>query len=423
MKRISTLFLVPLLTLAFSNTTWATTGQGGQNGGEGSFAGNGADPGLAAKPQAWFLGPKPIEWCLAYDSLEHLYRVSAADTVALIQDSFATWRRYFEVKKLRTAWPAGVPFPEFNDHYNPQCAANTELVIYVGSENDAIKRARARYVNARGLAELTHYDAQTGRGRGFVWLEKYTRRAVALAPPQLFQALLVHELGHVLGNSHVGGTLMRQDLAEILDGVIRLPLTQLERMRFHELIDQTRELFFARDAGTRAFAPITPDPNPTQQRLFQMAHGRKPTSPINLAFQQGEGADRFRAKLYLGDYTGAPLSQPHVFTPIEVEGEKLVVVTQGLSGGDFPIRFFEGSLLEFNPNDNFIFRSVYRGKDQALGVMGYLMEGEILMGSQRVPIVYYRNRGDGEFIRLTARVAGGDPVVFFRALLTAQPVR
>lgn len=188
----------------------------------GSFAGNGADSLTGEWLSAWFLGDRPVTWCLSDDGdigVDH-------DVVrATIEDAFAAWRVYIHGKNLdmpRFGNDDVLPF-DLNTVFVPHCEAATDLRFYLGYTDASIQPWIERYADPIAFSRITAFDDRAGFGQGYVWLKKGgpTDGTVRGARPDWsfrpnLYGVLLHEIGHILGCRHIPGTIMRDDIADVI---------------------------------------------------------------------------------------------------------------------------------------------------------------------------------------------------------------
>lgn len=222
-----------------------------QGGGGGSKGGGGGD--IKQRKQTdgaqWFSldahnNPETIRYCLR---ISPKFGMTEAELIPLIETTFRAWVDYREER-----FESRLTEPAKKLERQAECRPETDLTIYFGIENGAVRTARKKYENPYALAERTSIGA-TYWGKGFMWFANpgtVHLRHVAYFPAwkevenQLYGALL-HEWGHVFGfEDGFPGTIMRENLAWLLvDPYANHSGAWLTR------IDHTRELARRYDAA------------------------------------------------------------------------------------------------------------------------------------------------------------------------------
>jgi hypothetical protein len=193
----------------------------------GGISSSGGDNPSADQASAWFLGAQPVRYCIVLDPT---FGVSEADAEATIATSFQVWRDYIQQKHINEPGFADGPMGTYNAGNEAVSHAkiimNTELIascdqtedlkFYLGGMNDEVKQYITAFTNPTAFAQRTAYDGLRGWGKGFIWVSGPRPGPVSSIDwkfPFRFEGILLHEIGHVLGNSHIDHTIMREDIA------------------------------------------------------------------------------------------------------------------------------------------------------------------------------------------------------------------
>lgn len=234
------LLLIALLT---SSTSFARSA-------DGTFTGNGADrkgPGYGA---AWFLGDRTVKWCGNHPSI-----------APALNSAIRKWAAYIAEKQINASLKAPLPFA-LRYQQLPNCNG-ADLRIEVTEITDTLSSS-----------ELTAQDLEHGWAEG-----KINLAASLLAERNALETQLLHQLGHLLGNDHVGGTIMAEEVATS-------PTP-------HLTIDGKRELFLCRACNVSW--------TDTRGRTYREASGSASIlSPYPLALE-------FTADLASAEHGGAKL--------------------------------------------------------------------------------------------------------------------
>lgn len=190
-----------LLLLALSGASYAAGGD--SSGGVDDF-----DPNADA---AWFLsvsGHSRVRTCLQMGSG---FRASKEQLQLAVEGAYRTWRNYMQSKHLDEMAAEQVLVPEFTDDCD-----HSDLKIYFGATDAVVDRAKQKYHSPLAFAHLESYDSNTHWGKGFIWIAPSGSIRDTYPDwnaPHNLAGILLHEVGHVLGNEHVPGTIMNSDLA------------------------------------------------------------------------------------------------------------------------------------------------------------------------------------------------------------------
>jgi hypothetical protein len=313
---------------AMSSVTWAGAGS----------SGGGDNVGLESDA-AWFTGTnRTIRACF---DLASDFGVDAATAKREIEGAFATWQRYIDRKFKFADLSLGIVTSVAADAH---CRGDEDLKFYLGTDTQETRLARFKYVNPTAFAFRTDYDRAMGWGKGWIWiappasvfpkenfpdwqLTDHGIPGMEKAPYQL-RAMLIHEIGHVLGNAHVPGTIMSERISEYLRAGYDWDATR---------IDQARELAVCWQCGYEWNGSLSIDGqtvsshdgaidparvHEVERRNFEILTGHLPTGPMGVT-----------AKVTAPDYfNGATLEltdfpDPNVYRfPIEFGSDPLSAI-------------------------------------------------------------------------------------------------
>lgn len=362
-----------------------------------------------AKPQVWFLGKGLINTCVISSKDYFLPKGVLMDHVGR---ALARWRTYVDAKQVIKSWPKDKPFLNFDFKISATCKGNEDVKFYFGTGDAAVQEIQKKFTNPSALSHLESYDQKTGRGKGFIWINHPTQAASDffkhLSPDGdgregEIRALLMHEIGHMLGCSHVAGTIMREDLPQFMAQGTPLNINFFELKYFSLAVEHRRELFFNYERGMRAMIPpqMAADLPPLQKEFYEKLLKKKLTGAVLSGVIQGTDQDQNRLRLLIGENNGP-----------NVKG----------TGDNFFIDLDPGSMVDFTISDSSVFRSVFNGKEDEFKVRGFIIDGKMTIKStgEQIPVTYSRNRGDDEFVRLLYTPPGKGKQEFFKAYLYDQ---
>ncbi|MBI1860260.1 MAG: hypothetical protein HYR96_05005 [Deltaproteobacteria bacterium] len=255
---------------------------------QGTDFGSGGDNELPEQTSMWFQGyGKTVHICYTVAQDFGLEPRLAEST---LQTALETWRRYtlarlhlyFVEENVGPLSDSGRDLPALDFSVSAECLGHEDLHVYFGDSTPEVLRYRQQFTNPTGFAQRTHYDRAARWGRGLIWIAKH----LSLGGPQEraypdwrhagnLSAILLHEIGHALGNDHVSGTILD---ANIGDRIKALPQWSSGAAQ----IDTDRELVFDRSQPLRYEGKLTPQsslhgkyPRPIFPKLF----GREAQGP------------------------------------------------------------------------------------------------------------------------------------------------
>ncbi len=173
-----------------------------------------------APTPAWFMSldaTKRIRTCTQFAPD---FGVERSVGEATLTEAFKKWGDYLITKRIQV-----LPRNYIGGHdiYATQlelltnCDGSEDLKVYFGAKDARVLAAKAKYVKPYGFVERTSGPDQDW-GKGFMYIA--TPAEIAPSPAWTtgshLLGILLHEAGHILGNSHLDGTVMAADIGEHL---------------------------------------------------------------------------------------------------------------------------------------------------------------------------------------------------------------
>ena len=272
---IKTLSLLALLSLPIS---FAFAGAGS--------SGGGADLQDYSKSAAWYLGTKPIQYCIQVSSN---FGLSENDLRTEVEKTFQTWRTYVQVKKVNQGRPAQDAIV-MNLSYQTKCDANTDLRFYFGVDAPEVLKAREGFDNPLAFGYHDGYDYDQGwtKGSAFVWFANSHTVFPAESFPDWtakgeLSAILLHEVGHIFGNEHVHGTIMDEKIGDLVHYALSQYVSGSQPQGDQPWMHRVDNKVILYDCeGCMKQGPIAGTPSDAQQ-LFQKFTGRMPVGKPQVA--------------------------------------------------------------------------------------------------------------------------------------------
>jgi len=300
------------------------------------FAGGDSSGGGDLRPpeegNAWFLGTKPVRYCI---EMAPDFGVAPTVVEATVSKVLGTWKSYLDGMGNRPGF-LEEPFLLFFNTERIQCDGAEDLKFMMGSQTPEVEKYRKAFYNPVAFARRTEYDTYSGRGKGFVWVASGS----SLRPDAKFPdwskrdhlyGMLLHEIGHVLGNDHVPYTIMREDIAELL-----LPGHTIEDYSQLSKIDGRRLLQFWSSSPMTSFEGIidtgqlSTGNDQTAAATFEIFTGRAPVGKMRASLSSIQEAG-------VGSYLTINYQDDLGVTKIKIDS------TQTMRGGTYnlPLSIFK----------------------------------------------------------------------------------
>ncbi len=233
---------------------------------------------------AWFLGAQPIQACV---HVADNFPLSQFQIQKIIQNSFSKWREYLDqrIAVLNRQIPLTLSI-EFQE----SCQSNTEFQIFAGVDNELIRKSAQFLSHPLGFVQRTQYDENAGRSVGFMYVPKHE----LWSDESKLEAVVLHEIGHILGNVHVPGTVMREDLS------LWLSEKEIPSQRLNT-IDHECELLSSHELQVRSYVGIMNPKKTTEGHVFYELMGRMPKGQVLARLEWNSIPYSYVHRLNIGD--------------------------------------------------------------------------------------------------------------------------
>lgn len=281
----------------------------------GGEKGNGAEHIIDEYNSAWFLGGTRIRACVIVDPN---FGVDRKFIAAAIKKAESAWESYFFEKRVNR--PISTIF---SDGWMTGCRGDEPFVYYFGFQNTDVQKAIVRFTNPVAFAHRSEIDLRKGSSRGFVYVAPSGSLSTDGSFPDWnlthnLAGILMHELGHVYGLTHLPQTIMD---AKISDHLMK---PDDERKRRLGSIDSNRDLSICMGCGLSKSGHLgfdsVDDPQSGRHSAaqnFKAFAGRVPVGPVvarvegrldqALVLRVDDFAGRFEANIELANGTSPSL--------------------------------------------------------------------------------------------------------------------
>ena len=283
---------------------------------KGNEQGNGADSYSWGDGSAWFLdATRTVQYCI---DISTDFGVGKTAVKQAIVQSVQKWSKYISDKL-----PDDPNFPKYSNQWNLQsaCDGKEDVVFYFGATADLPTEYKDKLASKVAVSIRTAFDVAHSWSKGFVWVTpqgSLPADSLGQTYPNWIKSfnlngILLHEMGHIYGNEHVGGTIMAKDismwLSEPYDDVRQMYLSEIDGIQ-ELVICKTCQMNYQGQVG---YYTTTTDQNGTTvndvtSSVFHSITGQWPSSGhasvngilsgdldagLTLSLQDSKGSFRF----------------------------------------------------------------------------------------------------------------------------------
>ena len=244
----------------------------------GSASSGGGDAGDVAR--AWFASDHPIKYCV---DISPSFGISAGQFDSELTTAIQAWSDYLSSNN------DGSLRANLNYQKIPKCGTTEDLAFYLGVENPTVVEGKKEFNFPLSFARRVSYDIGQGWGKGFIWVARSNSpdssgafQVPNWARPGFLQAVLRHELGHVMGCGHVDGTIMDSNNSNSL-----LFADTDERAAYLAKIDHNRKLFASLWKSYEYVGRIGKVHGQVDSSLYKQFFGTMPQGSVTAALKIG----------------------------------------------------------------------------------------------------------------------------------------
>ncbi len=186
----------------------------------GGVVSGGADSYLPT--EAFFLSKTPDQKISLCYEVAPTFGITSQEVENSLRWAFETWDQYIESHDLHYAlwmgWDPGIIGKLGN--VRQRCLGDEDLRVFIGIEHPDVITYRQKFVNPYAFSAATGYGTSGGKWKkGLLWVAGDGEVEPARGIPSwttpnakyAFKMLLLHEVGHIFGNGHIGRTIMDQN--------------------------------------------------------------------------------------------------------------------------------------------------------------------------------------------------------------------
>jgi hypothetical protein len=257
----------------------------------GGISSSGGDNFPADANSAWFLGDKEIRYCFV---VSDDFGVSREEISQAIEFSAQKWRDYIAEKRINdTDYTRNPIYDELRDKKllfqtkaMASCDGTEDLKFLFGVLTPEVQKHISEYYNPTAFAIRESYDAMKGWGKGFIWFRRVIddRNQEPIWKKEFrLHAMLLHEIGHILGVDHIEDTIMDKTMGEI---VWWSSLTGEKAKNYFTSIDNQREVYVCQ--GCEYTFESSEDDEAMQNSFkkgFERLVGKKPSGSVRMRFE------------------------------------------------------------------------------------------------------------------------------------------
>ena len=180
---------------------------------------NGGDSRPPWENASWFSGDKPVRYCIEIDDD---FGVTPEFALTQFQNALSMWRRYLNDKKIWHDYPQHRMATNYR--LQNRCNGREDLKLKLGEIDRDTRKAQSALAlqDPVAFAYRMSFDPIVGWGKGFIWIKNSSQapepwnKFPVWSKKDTLLGIFLHELGHVLGNTHADGSIMTEDIVNLL---------------------------------------------------------------------------------------------------------------------------------------------------------------------------------------------------------------